>query len=52
MNKERTITKTQANHRVKIYNEIPEYTNKLIHETKDANRYGGHNGKKGDHFIV
>ena len=35
MNKERTITKTQANHIAKLHNEIQECTNKQ-HETNDA----------------
>ena len=35
MNKERTITKTQANHIAKLHNEIQECTNKQ-HKTNDA----------------
>ena len=35
MNKERTITKTQANHIAKLHNEIQECTNKQ-HETNDV----------------
>ena len=36
MNKERTITKTQANHLAKLHNEIQECAN-IQHETHEAN---------------
>ena len=36
MNKERTITKSQANHIAKLHNEIQEFRKKKKHETNDA----------------